>query len=175
MAREIRQYAFTIPAGTAKVTPYTETIVFPPRIVVQIDWKVPPGPSGDVGWAIGSSGIPVIPRDANTWIVTDNESNSWILEDFHDSGSWELFGYNVGTYDHTIYFTFLCNLPSQGATSAPSAIPAGQISQPSTATVLVSSGGLVLPTATGSEGTVSTVLPAAPVAPTQTLPPAPVS
>lgn len=141
MAREIRRFEFTIPAGTTKTAPATSQQSFPPRIVSQINIKVPPGPRGQMGFQVGSSGNPVIPREAGVWMVTDDELMEWPLVDFWDSGSWEFFGYNTGQFAHTVYFTFLCDLipappappipiipsaflSSVGAPGTPTAVPA---------------------------------------------------
>ena len=159
MARELRTFQFTIPAGTAKAAPFTQQLSFPPRIVVEIDIRVPPGPAGTMGLAIGSSGNPVIPIEPGTWIVADDEYIRWPIHDFWDSGSWELFGYNLGQFDHTVYLTFLCDLvPS--ASSTPSApIPSSALSS----AVSVGSGSTTTtaPPATGTTGGLST-LPAPP-------------
>jgi hypothetical protein len=43
------------------------------------------------------------------WIIADNEYATWELDELPTGGSWEFQGYNTGTYDHTVYLTFLCN------------------------------------------------------------------
>jgi hypothetical protein len=121
MAREIRRFEFTIPAGTSKATPVNQQVSFPPRIVAQINIRIPPGPAGTMGFSVGSSGNPVIPIEPGEYMVTDNQAMEWPLVDFWDSGSWEFFGYNTGQFDHTVYFTFLCDLvPETPAPLTPS-------------------------------------------------------
>jgi hypothetical protein len=107
MVSEIRTFAVTIPAGTALDTPYTEAITFPPRVVTAIHWKVPPGPSGLMGWALTVADSPVIPRAQGTYFVTDNDSDTWTLEGYPDQGDWQVTGYNTDIYDHTVYLDFL--------------------------------------------------------------------
>lgn len=119
MATEIRSFALTIPANTPKSAPVTIPIVFPPRTVTQVDWQVPPGPSGLMGWALTIAGQPVIPRNPGAFIVTDNRTQSWPLENYPDQGQWQLTGYNIDVYDHTVYLDFLLQL-----SSAPPATPA---------------------------------------------------
>lgn len=114
MAQEIREYAVTIPAGTPKTAPVTVSIAFPERVVVGIVWKVPAGPSGLMGWQLTSAGAPVIPIQPQTYIVTDNQTATWDLEDYLDSGNWQVTGYNTGVYPHTVYFTFLLDLVGSG-------------------------------------------------------------
>lgn len=62
-----------------------------------------------MGFSIGSSGQQIIPYGIGEYIVTDDEKMEWALEQQIDSGSWELFGYNTGDFDHTVYITFLVN------------------------------------------------------------------
>jgi hypothetical protein len=78
--------------------------------VVEIDIVVPHGPAGFMGFAIGAAGVPVFPEASGQWIVTDDQRITWPLEDAIDSGAWEFFGYNTGSYAHTVYVTFQCDL-----------------------------------------------------------------
>lgn len=110
MSREIREFQFTIPAGTALATPVTQAISFPTRIVDRIEITVPPGPFGFMGFSIGAAGVPIIPANPGGWIVTNDEKISWDLNGYIDSGAWQVNGYNTGQYNHTIYLRFLLSL-----------------------------------------------------------------
>lgn len=123
MAQEIREFAVTVPAGTAKAAPLVTNISFPQRDVVAVSWRVPPGPSGLLGWQLTSSGTPVIPIQQGTYMVTDNQADTWDLEGYLDSGNWQVTAYNTGIYPHTVYLTFLLNLP--GSAAAPVQPPSG--------------------------------------------------
>lgn len=116
MAREIRSFAVTIPANTPIANNFTADLSFPPRIVEEIEVEVPPGPRGEVGFSIGSSGVPIIPFQPGVFIITDNEIIHWPVQDQHDSGSWTFFGYNTGSFPHTLYVRFLL-VPVQAAVS----------------------------------------------------------
>jgi len=83
----------------------------PPREVTQVNVKVPPGPRGLMGFKLGAAGTAVIPAISGSWVVTDNEQIQWPLDNYIDSGAWQAFGYNLGQYAHTIYFTFYCTVP----------------------------------------------------------------
>jgi len=109
MAFEVRTFQVTIPAGTAKTSLYVESLPMPPREVVRIDMMIPAGSRGVMGFQIGSSGQQIIPKAQGTFIIADNETIVWDFEGQIDSGAWELFGYNTGTYDHTVYIRFLVN------------------------------------------------------------------
>lgn len=119
MAQEIREFAVLVPAGTVKSSPLVTDISFPEREVIAVSYRVPPGPSGVMGWALTSAGTPVIPIQPNTFIVTDNQAATWDLEGYLDSGNWQVTAYNTGLYDHTVYLTFLLDLPGTAAPPAP--------------------------------------------------------
>lgn len=124
MAQEIREFAVLVPAGTAKATPLVTNIAFPARIVTAISYRVPPGPSGHLGWALTSAGTPVIPIQQNTFIVVDDHADTWFLEGYLDSGNWQVTAFNTGIYPHTVFFTFQLDLP--GTAVAPPPSPSGQ-------------------------------------------------
>lgn len=110
MAVEIRAFSCTIPPNTPLSTPVSFDCSFPYRIVTEIEIVVPPGPSGNVGFAIANSGQNMIPFNPGQWIVTDNEKINWTMDEQIESGSWELTGYNTGQFPHTIYVRFLLDL-----------------------------------------------------------------
>ena len=120
-AVEVRSFAVTVPAGPPIATPAVTQVNFPARIVSGVTWKVPPGPSGNLGWRLTmNNGVPVIPTGGG-WIIADNESDTWALQAQPDSGYWEVTAYNTGTYPHTIYLYFLLDLvlPSGGTSLIP--------------------------------------------------------
>lgn len=123
MAQEIREYAVTVPAGTVQAAPLVTDISFPERTVVAVSWRVPPGPSGLMGWALTSAGTPVIPIQPDTYIVTDDQAGTFPLHGYLDSGNWQVTAYNTGTYPHTVYLAFQLDPPGTAATPAPP--PAG--------------------------------------------------
>lgn len=110
MAVEVRSFSPVIPAGTPVSAGWSADLSFPARVVDRIQVRVPPGPRGAVGFAIGSAGTSIIPYNPGEWIITDDESIDWPLEGQFDSGAWTLFAYNLGRQDHTIYIRFLLSL-----------------------------------------------------------------
>lgn len=113
MAREIRRFPVTVPAGTAKASPQVSNLSFPFRVVRELEIRVPPGPRGEVGFALGGSGQAVIPVEAGAYLVTDDEIIRWQLDGFWDSGSWQFTAYNTGRFPHTIEVRFLVDLPDE--------------------------------------------------------------
>jgi len=141
-AVEVRSFAVTIPAGTAITAPYTQDIYTPARVLAALHWKVPPGPSGLMGWRLTmSGGNPVIPTGGG-WIIADDEDATWNLTDQPDSGFWELTGYNTDIYPHTVYLDFLLDLVGETPTVI-SQIPSSALSSPAPVTTTV--GGYTTP------------------------------
>lgn len=113
-AVEVRSFVVTIPAGTPLAAPVTRNVPFPARVVNAIHWKVPPGPSGLMGWRLAmSGGIAVIPTGGG-WIITDGDSDTWNLTGQPDSGQWQVTGYNTDIYDHSVYLDFLLDMVGSG-------------------------------------------------------------
>jgi hypothetical protein len=132
MAIEIRDFTVTIPAATAVAAGFTASLAFPARVVTEIHVRVPPGPRGEVGFAIGTGGVPVVPYGAGNWIVTDNEDLIYPLDDAITSGAWQLLAYNTGSFPHTLRIYFYCALLSAAAGSSGfTPIPSGSLAGPS--------------------------------------------
>ena len=106
MTDEVRHYVVTIPAGTAKTSPAVTDISFPPRTVEQVTWRVPVGPSGQMGWYLSMGAVPVRPLPPGTWVIADGQSGTWDGAGLPDSGAWQITGYNTGTYGHAVYIDF---------------------------------------------------------------------
>lgn len=123
MGQEWREFAVTVPAGTLKSAPLVTDVSFPARTVLSVSWRVPPGPSGLMGWALTSAGTPVVPIQPDTYIVTDNQADTWPLAGYLDSGNWQVTAYNTGLYDHVVYLTFELDISAAAVIPVPP--PAG--------------------------------------------------
>lgn len=124
MASLVTQFTCVIPAGTPISAPVTIEMPAGTYTVLSIRWRVPPGPKGQMGFYLSSNGTPTIPAAvANNpqWIVTDNDSDEIPTTDYPNSGQWELVGYNVGHYPHSVYVTFQLEpvQPSANTVAAP--------------------------------------------------------
>lgn len=118
---QIYQFTNTIPAGTTANAPATFPMTVPLLSIEWIEWEVPPGARGNVGFWIGSKGQQVIPfaSGAPQWIVTDGRAAHWDTEDLPDSGDWQMAGYNVGLNPHTITVRFGLSKRAEPALVAP--------------------------------------------------------
>jgi len=94
---------FTVPAGTTKAAPASQLLFTQRAAVIQFSVKVPPGPSGLVGFRFDHSSAQVIPKQAGTWIVADNETIDLPLDDLSPWPDWRIRGYNTDVYAHTLY------------------------------------------------------------------------
>lgn len=113
MAAEYRLFSVTVPALTPIATPQVTSLAMPARIVRAVRVRIPPGPSGLVGWALGAAGVRVIPYNAGAYMVGDDEVIDWPLEGQIDSGGWQLQAYNLGVYPHTLQVSFALDLPQR--------------------------------------------------------------
>ena len=130
MATEVHEFPIVVPAGTSRTAPLTFSLPMPPRTVERIVVDVPPGPRGEVGWAIGAAGVSILPAEAGAFIVTDNREVDWPLEQQVDSGAWQLFAYNTGAFNHALYVRIhTLPVPRPSSTAAPLLIESGALSQ----------------------------------------------
>lgn len=130
MAEVIRRFTATIPAGTAKASPVTVTMNFPPMEVVEIEVVVPPGPNGTMGFKIAQAGGQVFPFTPDDYIVTNNETIKWEIEGANTSGAWQVIGYNTGSFNHSIEVRFLLRLIDSGVSEAPAPVSNADLSNP---------------------------------------------
>lgn len=126
MASEVHAFTVTLPALTQPVSPVTIDVSFPAMIVESIKWRVPPGHVGLTGWRLMSGPGQVVPANLGAWIIADGESGSWELSDLHDSGFWQVQGYNIGNQPHSIYLRFEAS-PISKRNEMPLLIPAHQL------------------------------------------------
>lgn len=122
MSQLVYGFVVTVPAGTEKAGNWTQDVSFASAVVNTIEVRVPPGPRGNMGFAIGSGGTAVMPFNAGEWIVTDDEKITWGVDDQFDSGAWQVLAYNLGRYDHALYIRFLCD-PTAGRAGQTSPLP----------------------------------------------------
>lgn len=156
MADEVRAFQVTIPHGTASSSPQTTDLSMPSRIVRSIRVRIPPGPRGNVGFAISVAGTAILPWNAGEWIIGDDEVIDWPLARQITSGAWQLMGYNDGIFDHTLYVQFLLDL--LGTTAA-----AG-VSTPVSTAAVVAASTPTSATAAAAQLAALAALPAAPSA-----------
>lgn len=105
MAEQIRHFQVTVPAGTPKATPVRTSIAVPVMRLLRVDWHLPPGCAGLVGFFLSMGGVQVQPLPAGTFVIGEGRSGSWQLDNAPDSGAWEVTAYNTGVQPHTIHLS----------------------------------------------------------------------
>lgn len=106
MTSEYRNFEVVVAIGTTRAAPQVDALAMPARIVRSVRIRIPPGPNGAVGFALGSANQRVIPWNANSWFVGNDEVIELPLTGQIDSGAWQMQSYNTGTLPHTLYVTF---------------------------------------------------------------------
>ena len=119
MAREVRHFTATIPAGTPLASPVTVSIAMPPRVVRSVYWRVPAGAAGTMGWQLAMGGVVVIPTAGDKYIIANDEHDTWYPEDHPDSGAWQVIGYNTGANPHSVYLAFSVDFPYPDRAAVP--------------------------------------------------------
>lgn len=112
MAVEIHAFQVLVAKGTPKATPQLSALSMPARLVERVEIRVPPGPRGQLGFALAAAGNPILPSNPGAWIVADDKDLNWTLEEQISSGAWQLLAYNTGAFDHTLYLDFHVQLPA---------------------------------------------------------------
>lgn len=102
MATRIEVVNLTVPAGTAIANPVGQLLFTGRAEIERIEVRVPPGPSGLVGFRFDHSNRQVIPKADGVWIITDDEPISWPLQSYSVQPDWRIKAYNLDVYDHTI-------------------------------------------------------------------------
>lgn len=109
MADRLEWFEFTIQPGSTPTTPVINDMSFYQGSVVEIDVKVPPGPAGNLGFAITAGGSQYIPRTMNAYVVPDDDYLVWPLANAINSGDWALLAYNTDIWPHLIQVGFQVN------------------------------------------------------------------
>lgn len=110
MSNYVLSFSVTIPAGTPIATPYIQALPMDSWEVESVDLMVPPGPWGNMGFALYRSGTQAIPWNGTTWIVWDDREENWVLDDLPTSQGWQVVGYNLGVYPHAVTIRFHVNV-----------------------------------------------------------------
>ena len=92
MASRIEAPPFLIPAGTPIATPVSLLLFTTRGTVAELEFLVPPGSSGLVGFSIWHSSEQIIPKVRGTWIIADGEVIRWPLDGYSDQPNWSIVG-----------------------------------------------------------------------------------
>lgn len=110
MPDEIRHFIVTVAAHTPQASPALTDVAVPVRELVRVDWHLPPGCAGLVGFYLAMGGVQVQPLPQGTFVTGDARNGSWQLARQPDSGSWQIAAYNTGANPHQIHLTLHLDL-----------------------------------------------------------------
>lgn len=110
MAREVRHFAVTVPAGTTQAAPLVQDTPVSVRILRRVEWVFPPGCGGLVGFYFSMGGVQVIPSLPLAWIVEEGTSGGLDVDGQPDSGAWQVTAYNLGANPHTLQVRYHVDL-----------------------------------------------------------------
>lgn len=122
MAERVLQFTVLIPTPTNISSPLTVPLPLDGWEIEAITLEVPPGPAGDLGFVLANNGVPWIPRSPGEWIVWDDRVQTFAATDYPTGAGWQVIGYNVGAYDHTVVARFHVNPTPAPAASAVSPV-----------------------------------------------------
>lgn len=111
MAAEIRSFTVSVPKGGTAAAPQRFLLDMPPRIVQWVELFFPAGNGGQLWIALGMAGTRIIPANAGAYLTADNDTLKWPLDNYPNSGAWQLFAYNSGSFAHLIQIRFLLAIP----------------------------------------------------------------
>ena len=94
---------FTIPAGTPVASPVSLAFPLEDNFLKAMYIRIPPGPSGYMGFKILWASQQIVPWGNNSWLITNDEKVTWESETAVTVSGLVLEGYNTGQYNHTIY------------------------------------------------------------------------
>lgn len=130
MAQQVRTFFITIPAGTPKASPQETDMDFGDFDVQSVQFVVPFGSQGVMGFVFALAHQPIIPFGTGEWLVSNNENTIWDLRGYPTSGAWSLIAYNTGKFPHTIQVRFLLNLIPRQSSPSLTPIPSGVLAGP---------------------------------------------
>lgn len=107
MTVSVHSFGITVPVGSTLTSLYTQALVFPAAEVTRVEFTVPDGPRGNVGFSLGAQSTQVLPYQAGQFFVFNDQEKAYDLERAIDSGNWTFFAYNTGSYPHLIQVRFL--------------------------------------------------------------------
>lgn len=131
--REVQSFRCSIPAGTAQAAPAVFPLPMMPLDIQWIEWEIPAGARGNVGFWLGSQGQQIIPFSSSgpNWIVADGYVAHWDMDNLAADNSWELRGYNLGVLAHIVTVRFgLAMPPAAPASLASQLIPTASLNPP---------------------------------------------
>jgi hypothetical protein len=119
VAYRVLPFQVTIPPGTPVAAPFSQAIDLNNWEIESVDLEVPSGPNGLMGFQVTNNGVAWIPYGDQEWIVWNDHSENYPLQDQPTGQGWGVVGYNLGTNPHTVTLRFHVNPTDPTADQAP--------------------------------------------------------
>lgn len=97
----------TAPPGTLPTGPITQPVTLENASLISIELLIPPGHCGFTGLRVRSSRQQVLPWGNIDWIIADNYTNTFPVNEEIGSRAISIQAYNTDVYDHTFYIRLL--------------------------------------------------------------------
>lgn len=111
-AQQAIPFNVTVAPGSTAAVPVTTAITLGDLWVYSVDFVVPPGPGGAMGFNLSYGGGPILPwspisqSGANTdFFIVDNWTEN-VVVDAEIGASLTFVAYNTGFWPHTVYMRF---------------------------------------------------------------------
>lgn len=122
---QVKQFEITVPAGTPIANPQVTATIFDDGFTLEwVEIRMPPGPRGQVGVAITSSRVQLLPYTTGitrNWLRLNDEDLHWDFYDMPDTGDYGVIAYNIGNYPHTFQVRYGVSLSPVASTPNPAA------------------------------------------------------
>lgn len=118
MAYRVLPFVVTVPANTLITAPQTMPLALDNWELESVDFEVPPGPAGLVGFQLLNNGVAWLPYGGVDWVVWDNRTQNFPLTDQPNGSGWAVKAYNAGAYQHQVTLRFHVNPVDNPATAA---------------------------------------------------------
>jgi hypothetical protein len=106
--------SLVVPLATQPSGPITQAVTLENALLVAIEVDIPPGHAGFTGLRVRSSRQQIFPWGITDWLIADNYTNTFPVNEEIGSKSISLQAYNTDVYPHTFYIRFhIVDLPPQ--------------------------------------------------------------
>lgn len=117
-AQRVVARKITVPAGTLSSAPLSTDVSFDQGTVTRVEIVIPDGHAGLTGLALQQAQQQIIPEDAGTWVISNDETIGWDVSDYLNNGNWQTLAYNTDVFDHSFYLRFLIEVIDTTAQAA---------------------------------------------------------
>jgi hypothetical protein len=102
-ASRVYPLTLSVPAGTLPTAPQTTPFVTEDNVILTIELEVPPGHNGLTGIRVMKGDTQLLPFGANSWIIANDYSRVFPIDDYIPTGDIKVQAYNQGSYPHAFY------------------------------------------------------------------------